>query len=115
MFAKEKEARLGKIRRRRVRWRGSETQDVTGYKLYWAIGGGVDYSSDSAEVGNTTEVVLPDDVLSFPLVSADIELGVTALNAMGNESDMTKFTAPFEFTVPDPPGSLVVESLDEDW
>lgn len=106
---------MAKIRKRRVRWRASEGRDVAGYKLYWAIGGGVNYHSDCVEVGKVTEVVLPDDVPLFPLVSAEVELGVTALNHMGNESDMSKFFAPFEFTSPDPPKDLVVETMQEYW
>ena len=106
---------MGKIKKRRIRWQPSESQDVAGYKLYWSIGGGVDYDSDCAEVGKVNEVILPDDVPSFPLVSAEMELGVTALNYTGNESEMTKFAAPFDFTAPDPPRDLAVETIQDFW
>jgi hypothetical protein len=38
-----------KDRRARVRWKASASPNVVGYKLYWAIGGGVNYESDFAE------------------------------------------------------------------
>ena len=84
---------------------------MIGYKLYWAVGGGVSYNSDFSEVGNVTEVILPDDIPSFPLVTGDIELGVTAVNNTGNESDITKFSAPFDFAMPKAPTELMVEII----
>ena len=79
---------------------------MSSYRLYWAAGEGVDYHCEFAELGNVTEIVLPDDVPAFPLVSGDVELGVTAISGAGNESDITKFRVPFEFTAletPTPP------------
>jgi hypothetical protein len=84
-----------KGRSARVRWDASPSPNVVGYKLYWAVGGGVNYDSESAEVGNVTEVVLPDQVTSFPLFPGNVEIGVTAVNELGKESDMTKYTAIF--------------------
>ncbi|MFO7738497.1 MAG: hypothetical protein R6V46_08490 [Desulfatiglandaceae bacterium] len=81
--------------RARVRWDASVSPNVVGYKLYWAVGGGVDYDSESAEVGNVTEVILPDQVNLFPSFPGHIEIGVTAVNDVGKESDMTRFTARF--------------------
>ena len=80
----------------RVRWGAPRSVDVVGYKLYWAIGQEVDYDSAFVELGNVTEVVLPDGVPSFPPLSGTIELGCTALNDTGNESEMIKYTAFFE-------------------
>lgn len=66
----------------------------------------MDYHCDSAELGNVTEIVLPDDVPAFPLVSGDVELGVTAISGAGNESDITRFRVPFEFTALETPPPL---------
>lgn len=85
-------------RRKRIRWSGSASPGVTRYKLYWATGGRVDYESESAEIGYLKETVLPDDFPSFPKVAGEIQLGLTAVNDIGNESDMTKFTVSFDFT-----------------
>jgi hypothetical protein len=64
-------------RRARVRWNASASPNVVGYKIYWAIGGGVDYDSYFEEVGNVTEVILPDDIPSFSILPINIEFGVT--------------------------------------
>ena len=104
---------MAKIRKKRVRWNSSSDSNITGYKLYWAVGRKVSYESDFAEVGKVTEVVLPDDVLAFPLVAGDIELGITSLNKIGNESDITSLCAHLDFTVPEPPADLAVETTVE--
>jgi hypothetical protein len=92
-----------KAKRARVRWNASVSPNVVGYKLYWAIGGGVNYDSDFFEVGNVTEVILPDDVPSFSILPINIEIGVTAVNKMRRESDMAKYTVIFKFTTQDSP------------
>ncbi|MFO7739335.1 MAG: PilZ domain-containing protein [Desulfatiglandaceae bacterium] len=89
---------IPKAGRKRVRWKASDGPGVTGYKLYWAVGDGVGYESDCAEVGYLNEAVLPDDFPSFPKVAGEIQLGLTAVNDIGNESDMTKFAVSFDFT-----------------
>jgi hypothetical protein len=99
------------IRKRSVRWNASTAPNVTGYKLYWTVGGGVNYDSDFAEVGNVTKVILPDDIPSFPILASDIELGVAAVDHIGNESDIAKFPAHFDFTAPDAPAGLTVETI----
>jgi Tfp pilus assembly protein PilZ len=107
----KEEKKMARIRKRKIRWNSSNDSGVAGYKLYWAVGKEVDYNSDFAEVGNVTEVILPDDVPSFPIVAGDIELGVVAVDNIGNESDMTKLSAPFDFTAPDAPTGLSVETI----
>ena len=103
---------MAKFRKRLVSWDAVESSDVTGYKLYWAVGGGVDYDSNFAEVGDVTEVILPDDLPSFPLITGDVEIGVTAVSKNGNESDITVFSAPFDFTAPPAPANLVVKDIE---
>ena len=93
-------SKLGTARakRLRIRWNSSSSStDVKGYRLYWSVNSGVSYDSNFAEVGNVTEVILPDDVPLFPAVAGEIELGVTAVNHTGNESDMAKISVPSEF------------------
>jgi hypothetical protein len=107
----EKESRkMGKIKSRKVRWEPSSTPDVK-YRLYWSIGGGVDYHSDHADVGNVTEINLPNGVPLFPLTSGRFELGISAINEAGNESELTKATVHVNFTVPEAPKSLRVEDM----
>jgi hypothetical protein len=84
---------------------------VVGYKIYWVVGKGVNYDSDFAEVGKVTEIILPDQVPSFPNVAGKLELGVVAVDHIGNESDMTKLYGPFSFSAPDAPTGLTIETL----
>jgi hypothetical protein len=110
-FAGEKESKkMGKIKNRKVRWEPSLTPDVR-YRLYWSIGGGVDYHSDHADVGTGTQINLPGDVPLFPLTSGKFELGISAINQSGNESALTKTTVLIDFTVPEAPTKLVVEDV----
>ncbi len=104
---------MAKIKQRKLRWQASASPGLVGYKLYWAEGGRVHYDSESAMLGNVGEIILPDGVPSFPLVKGAIELGLTAVNEIGNESDMTKISFPFQFAVPDPPGNLTHEAVRE--
>ena len=104
---------MAKIRKRKIRWNASASPGVTGYKVYWAVGDGVTYDSDFAEVGNVTEIILPDDIPSFPVFRGNIQLGITAVTEMGNESEMMTTSAPFEFIAPDPPIQPILEPLEE--
>jgi hypothetical protein len=101
---------MAKIRRRKIRWDAPPSADVVGYKVYWAVGGGVNYDSDCTKVGVCEEIVLPDGIPSFPLTQDTIEIGVTAVNEIGNESDMAKLSAPFQFSVPAAPANLAMEN-----
>ena len=102
---------MGKIRKRKIRWEPSPSGEVIKYKLYWSETGPVDYESASKEVGNVTQVVLPDDVSCFPLTAGDIELGITGITSEGNESDFVRVSAHFDFKVPEAPKNLIIEDL----
>ena len=103
---------MARIKRRKLKWKASDSSQVIGYKLYWAKGGGVNYDSEFEFLGNVTEIILPDGIKTFPIVKGTIELGVTALNEIGNESDMIKCNAYFQFSIPDAPEDLVIERAD---
>jgi Tfp pilus assembly protein PilZ len=98
---------MGKIRKRTVRWEPSD--DAEKYRLYWSWKGPIGYESDFVEIGNKTMVILPDEVPSFPNIAGNIELGVTAVNAAGNESDITVAGVYVDFTVPEAPKALRME------
>jgi hypothetical protein len=104
---------MAKVKKRRLVWNPSTSSNIVGYKLYWSQEGNVTYDSPFAMIGNVTEVVLPDQVPSFPVVNGAIQLGITAMNEIGNESDMTVVTAPFQFSVPEAPASPRLEALKE--
>lgn len=104
---------MAKIKKRKLIWEPSTSPNVIGYKLYWAEEGEVNYDSPCAMLGNVSEVVLPEQVPSFPIVKGSIELGLTAVNEIGNESDMMIVAAPFHFSTPDAPMDPKFEALNE--
>lgn len=108
----KKEARqMGRIKQKRLRWEPAAAEGTAKYKLYWSENGKLDYASSFAEVGTVTQLTLPDDIPSFPRIAGNLELGVSAVNQAGNESDITRISSYFDFTVPEAPKSLVVEDL----
>jgi hypothetical protein len=104
---------MAKMKKRKFRWEGSNSSQIVGYKLYWSEWGGVDYDSKCAELGNVTEVVLPDDVDAFTPANGPVEFGLTAIDELGNESDMVTVYAPYQFSVPEMPENLVIETIQE--
>jgi hypothetical protein len=107
----EKECKkMGRIKQRRVNWEPSTSAEVR-YRLYWSKDGAVGYDSDYADVGNITQITLPDDIPSFPFISGEIELGISAVSEAGNESALAKATVHFDFTVPEAPRNLRVEDI----
>ena len=72
------------------------------------------FSSNRSQGENKTEFhAWPDTIPSFPLIDSEVEIGVTAVNEAGNESDMAKCTATFQFTVPEAPKDLKIESAED--
>jgi hypothetical protein len=104
---------MAKVKKRRLIWKPSTSSNIIGYKLYWAEEGKVDYNSACALIGNVVELVLPEQVPSFPIVKGPVELGITAVNEIGNESDMMILDTPFQFSVPDAPTNPRIEALKE--
>jgi hypothetical protein len=73
----------------------------------------VTYESPSAQLGNVTSVILPDDVSTFEAGNGPLEIGLTAIDELGNESDMIAVSAPYQFSVPEAPASLKIESVSD--
>jgi hypothetical protein len=104
---------MAKIKRRKLKWIASGSSQVVGYKLYWSENGDVHYDSQCAILGNITEIILPDDVNSFTPSGGPIEFGITAIDELGNESDMITLKAPYQFNVPESPEDLYMQKLDD--
>lgn len=100
---------VAKIKKRKLQWVASQSPQVVAYKLYWAQGEKVSYESPCTTLGNVTEVVLPDDVEEFKLEPGPVEFGVTAVDELGNESDLVTVTAPHQFNAPQAPGDFWIE------
>jgi len=108
---KQEVKKMGRIKKKMVHWQPSTSSDVTGYRIYWSNKSEVDYNSTYVQLGNVTEIILPDDISSFPIEKGKIELGISAINQDGNESDITKITVNYNFTIPSAPKGFVVEDL----
>ena len=104
---------MAKIKRRKLKWMASDSSQVVGYKLYWSENGAVEYDSQCAILGNVTEIILPDDVSSFTPNGGSIEFGITALDELGNESDIITLKAPYQFNVPKAPEDFYMQKLDD--
>jgi len=98
---------VSKTKMKRIRWSRSPSLNVVGYRLYWAVAGEVSYDSEFIDIGDRTEVILPDQVPPLHHVRGEVALGITALNRDGNESDMVKFTANFDSPVQGVPAGLL--------
>jgi hypothetical protein len=105
--SEKKNWEVGKIRKRKIRW--EPAAGAARYRLYWSTQGPVSHESDFVEIEDKTLVILPDEVFSFPRIAGEIELGITAVNAVENESDMTRVRAYVDFTTPEAPKGLTVE------
>lgn len=101
---------MAKIRKCKLSWQASVSDNVIGYKLYWSKGTEVSYDSKFLKLGNVTEIVLPDDVT---LSGGPVMFGVTALDRDGNESDMVTMAEPYQLHVPEAPAGLSIKASDE--
>jgi len=86
---------VSKTKKKRIRWSRSPSLSVVGYRLYWAVLGEVSYDSEWIDLGDRTEVILPDQVPPLQHVRGEVALGITVKNRNGNESDMVKFSVHF--------------------
>jgi hypothetical protein len=107
----EERTGTSRFRNRKVRWEPSGSGDVVNYRLYWSTRGAVTYDSDFMDVGAMTEVTLPKDIPSFPLISRNIELAISAINEAGNESELIKAVVHADVTVPEAPQDPVIEEM----
>lgn len=89
----------------------SESADVVGYKLYITQAPEpVTYDSKAINLGSSTMVVL-NELKGMPTTDAIYNLGVTAVDIVGNESSMSLLdNVPLDFTAPDAPGELLLIS-----
>ena len=97
---------MAKVKKRKLVWVASTSSQIVGYKLYWSENSKVDYNSQCIMLGNVTEVILPDDVESFKPKGGPIEFAITAVDELGNESNMITLMAPYQFNVPQAPEDL---------
>jgi len=104
---------MGKIRKCKLSWKPSESDHIVGYRLYWSNENQVDYDSSYIKVGNTNEVELPDVLIDSVPPGATVYLGVSAVDKMGNESDMISLPEPYDFSALPAPMDLALTPLDD--
>ena len=104
---------MARVKKRKLGWAASTSPQVIGYKLYWAEGEKVSYDWPCAVLGNVTEIVLPDDVEGFNPQGGPVELGITAMDELGNESDLITFSAAYQFKIPQAPEELWLKAMEE--
>jgi hypothetical protein len=105
---------MGRVTKRKLSWEASPSAAVKGYRVYWEAGKRVDYDSTFADVGEVTVLVLPDDIPSFPLVTGQMEIGITCLSRSGNESDMRVLSVFVDFARPDVPVNVKLEDMESE-
>jgi len=101
---------MARLRKCKLYWAASETEDIVGYKLYWAKGTKVGYDCDAIAVGKVHEIPIPECVR---LSEEPVMFGITAVDIDGNESDMTTLEAPFQLKPPAPPQHVRIEPAEE--
>jgi len=102
---------MAKVIKRRISWTASDSPDVVKYRVYWEAAPNIpSYSSPHVEV-TKNELIIPDEVPDFPTQEGDYVIGVSAVDDVGNESDISTVTAPFDFTAPNAPENVSVESI----
>lgn len=104
---------MAKIRRCKLSWKPSDSELVIGYRLYWSKGNAVSYDSNFFEIGNVSEVYLPEVLKLDPRYDVRVMLGVTAVDIHGNESDMVTLAEPYQTIAPPAPVDLLLTTLDE--
>jgi hypothetical protein len=85
-----------KTGKKRIRWSRSPSPNVVGYRLYWSVSVEVSYDSEFVDIGDRTEIMLPDQVPPLHHARGEVALGITVLNRDGNESDMVRLSVHFD-------------------
>ncbi len=104
---------MGRIRRCRLSWKPSESEQVVAYKLYWSHGGEVDYDSNFLQLGNVCELFLPEGLGDIPLNGKVLWLALTAVDKHGNESELVHLEEPYRFSVPPAPTGFSLSILED--
>jgi len=95
---------MAKIKPKMLRFNPSDSVDVTGYKMYYEFGGiEVNYDSPPYDLGVQTDNISLQLILGGQ--EGNINIGIVAYDAAGNESDihMVVTDYPLDFSAPNAP------------
>ena len=97
---------MAKVRSYMLQWDPSPDADVTGYRVYWATPPElVTYDSHNVDVGTSTSVSVPTGGMPTSF-DGYMTFGVSALDDVGNESDISTATLPFDLLAPSAPTNI---------
>jgi len=109
----DKEVILGRIKKCKLSWKPSESNLNVDYKLYWSNATPVSYDSNCIKLGSTTEVYLPDILVTHESLGESIYLGISAVDEWGNESDIITLPEPYKLSAPAAPMDLSLTALND--
>lgn len=106
---------MARVKAKKLRWNveGLEA-DIVAHYVYWSLTGAIDQdNSDYVRVEMPKDhLIFPDEVPELPAdVDQEVAIAVTAVDDVGNESDLVGLTVPFDFTAPAAPTGVVVEDV----
>jgi hypothetical protein len=98
---------MAKLASNKVGWNRSSATDVVGYRLrIKEAPGSVDYADPAVDVGNVDQFDFATSP-GFAGVDSVFNLGVTAVDDGGNESDISRLDAfPLDLVPPDAPTNV---------
>ncbi len=106
---------MAEVIKKFLRWVASVAPDVVAYEIFVSDpGGNVTLASMSWRFDQGTPqfdnlvVTIPDDLPGFPQIEDTYELGVMAIDDVGNKADMAVISAPFDFDAPAPATGLTI-------
>ena len=100
---------MAKVKNYTIMWTKSTSTDVVGYKVYYVPESEtLTYAAPNVEVGDVDTVAIPADVPDFPLIDGIYKIGLSAVDDVGNESDIIEKTVPFDLVAPDAPTNLEI-------
>lgn len=103
---------MARIRKYLLSWAPSDSQQLSGYRLYWSRGTTVDYDSDFIDIGKVNRIPLPDAIRDATISGGPVMLGVSAVDKFGNESDIIPLAEPYQISPPPPPKAFSLTLLD---
>ncbi len=102
---------MGKIKKCKLSWKPSDSGPNVEYRLYWSNVTPVGYDSNFIELGNITEVDLPDILKAHESLGGSIYIGISAVDKWENESDIITLSEPYKFSAPAAPADLALIPL----
>ena len=99
---------MAKIKDKTLSFPASGSPDVAGYKLYYETSpDAVTYNSPNVALSSNSVVL--NSIPEFAGFDGVFNIGVSAVDDGGNESDMSLLNdVPLDFAAPEPPGALSV-------